>query len=133
MTENIITRPVWNDGIRGKRAETWFYRSRSAYDMASRICGETVTESAYNGAAWLLDKVQRYALADAREWEMENSSESYCNSEYHKTRERQLDKRRERLQKLLAAYDVKMENYGLYPSLIDTKTGEHLHYLHYFE
>ena len=30
------------------------------------------------------------ARADAAEWERENSSERYCNSQYHKDREKQL-------------------------------------------
>lgn len=129
---NKISRPVWTDAIRGKRAEVWFRRSVSAWDMASRIDPE-VTEESKEAAAKLLDSIQRYALADAREWEAENNSERYCNSQYHKDREAMLDRRRERLQKALAPYGCKLENYGLYPSFVDVKTGNTLHYLHYFD
>jgi len=133
MTENIIARPVWSNAIKGKRAETWFFRYRSAWDMAALVCGENVTETEYNAALKLLDSVQRYALADAREWEMENNSERYCNSVYHKERIKQLDARRARLQKALARYGVKMENYGLYPSIIKIDTKQDCYFLHYFD
>lgn len=129
---NKISRPVWTDAIRDKRAEVWFRRSVSAWDMAARIDPE-VTEESKEAAAKLLDSIQRYALADAREWEAENNSERYCNSRYHKDREAMLDRRRERLQKALAPYGRKLENYGLYPSIVDVKTGNTLYYLHYFD
>lgn len=133
MTENIISRPVWSDAIRGKRAETWFFRYRSAWDLAALVCGERVTEDEYTAAAKLLDSVQRYALADAAEWERENSSERYCNSECHKQREKQLDSRRDRLQKALFRYGVKMVNYGLYPTIVKIDTNENCYFLHYFD
>ncbi len=129
---NEIMRPVWSDAIRGKRAEVWFHRSVSAWDMANRI-SPVVTEESKEAAAKLLDRVQRYALADAREWEKENSSERYCNSLTHKEREKMLDRRRERLQKELKEYRINLVNYGLYPSLVDEETGETLSYLHYFD
>ena len=62
---NTISRPVWSDSICGKRAEVWFRRSVSAWDLAARL-GD-VTEESKATAAKLLDSVQRYALADARE------------------------------------------------------------------
>lgn len=130
--KKIVARPVWSDSIRGKRAEIWFRRSVSAYDLAARLAPD-VTEEAQATAAKLLDSVQRYALADAREWERENSSERYCNSQYHKEREAMLDRRREKLQKALAPYGVRMENYGLYPSIIDAATKRELYMLHYFD
>lgn len=131
MENNIISRPVWSDSIRGKRAEVWFRRSVSAWDLAARL-GD-VTEESKAAAAKLLDSVQRYALADAREWEAENSSERYCNSRVHKHREGMLDRRRERLEKALAPYRCRLINYGLYPSIVDADTKENLHFLHYFE
>lgn len=128
--KTIVSRPVWSDSIGGKRAEIWFRRSVSAYDLAARISPQ-VTEEAKEAAAKLLDSVQRYALADAREWVAENSSERYYNSSAHKYRVAELDRRRERLQKALAHYGVAMVNYGLYPSIIDVKTCETLNFLHY--
>lgn len=132
MENNYIDRPVWTRAIKGRRAETWHYRYCSAWDLASIICGDQVTETEYNAALKLLDSVQRYALADAAEWERENSSERYCNSAYHKERERQLDARRKRLQARLDRYGLKLVNYGLYPSIID-KTGNNKYLLHYFD
>lgn len=127
-----VARPVWNNAIRGKRAETWFYRYRSAWELASIVCGDLVSEEEYVEALKLLDSVQRYALADAAEWERENSSERYCNSQYHKDRERQLDARRAKLQKRLERYGLKMENYGLYPTIVDAN-GNNKYMLHYFD
>lgn len=129
---NYVERPVWSNAIRGKRAEVWFHRYRSAWELASIVCGERVTEEEYEEAKKLLDSVQRYALADAAEWERENSSERYCNSQYHKDREKQLDARRERLQKRLSRYGLKMENYGLYPTIINANRCN-MHMLHYFD
>ena len=132
METIYIDRPVWSPAIKGRRAETWHYRYCSAWDLASIIDGERVTETEYNAALALLDSVQRYALADAAEWERENSSERYCNSSYHKQREKQLDARRERLKKRLERYGLQLVNYGLYPSIVDA-AGNNKYFLHYFD
>lgn len=132
MEDIYIDRPVWSQAIKGRRAETWHWRYCSAWDLASMIDGENVTETEYNAALKLLDSIQRYALADAAEWERENSSERYCNSAYHKQREKQLDERRERLQKRLARYGLQLVNYGLYPSIVDANRNTK-HFLHYFD
>lgn len=132
MDAIYIDRPAWTPAIKGRRAEVWHWRYCSAWDLASIIDGEKVTKTEYNAALALLDSCQRYALADAAEWERENSSERYCNSAYHKQREKQLDARRERLQKRLARYGLKLVNYGLYPSIVDG-AGNTKHFLHYFD
>lgn len=132
MENNYIMRPVWSPAIKGRRAEVWHWRYCSAWDLASIIDGDNVTETEYTAALALLDSVQRYALADAREWEAENSSERYCNSAYHKEREKQLDARRKRLQEKLKRYGLRLENYGLYPSIVDSN-GYSKHFLHYFD
>ena len=129
---NYVSRPVWSNAIKGKRNEVWFYRYRSAWELASIVCGDKVTEDEYNEALKLLDSVQRYALADAAEWERENSSERYCNSQYHKDRERQLDARRARLHNRLQRYGLKMINYGLYPTIVNS-SGSNMYMLHYFD
>lgn len=131
--ENIyIDRPVWTPAIKSRRAEVWHWRYCSAWDLAAIICGNNVTETEYNDALKLLDSIQRYALADAAEWEHENSSERYCNSAHHKEREKQLDARRARLQLRLKRYGLKLVNYGLYPSIVDG-AGCTKHFLHYFD
>lgn len=132
----FVQRPTWDKFIaenfhKGKRAEIWFWRSLSAWDLAN-ICNYFVSEEEFEKAKKLLDSVQRYVLADASEWERENSSEWYCNSAYHKKREAQLNARRERLQKRLAEYGLRMVNYGLYPSLLD-EAGKEKYFLHYFD
>ena len=132
MDTIYIDRPVWTPAIKGRRAEVWHWRYCSAWDLASIIDGEKVTETEYNAALALLDSVQRYALADAREWERENSSERYCNSAYHKERAKQLDARRERLKKRLERYGLQLVNYGLYPSIVDSN-GNNKYFLHYFD
>ena len=132
METIYIDRPEWTPAIKGRRAEVWHWRYCSAWDLASIIDGERVTETEYNAALALLDSVQRYALADAREWELENSSERYCNSAYHKQREKQLDARRERLKKRLERYGLQLVNYGLYPSIVDNN-GNNKYFLHYFD
>lgn len=131
-TKNAISRPVWSNAIRGHRAEVWFHRAASAWDLAARLNPE-VTEESNAAAAKLLDQIQRYSLADAREWEAENSSEHYCNCLTHKKRQAMLDRRREKLQKALSPYRCKLVNYGPYPSIVDTKTKETLNFLHYFD
>lgn len=131
MEQNYIDRPVWNPAIKG-RSIIWHWRYCSAWDLASIIDGEKVTEKEYNAALKLLDSVQRYALADAAEWERENSSERYCNSAYHKQREKQLDARRERIQAKLSRYGLRLVNYGLYPSIVDSNSNTK-YFLHYFD
>lgn len=132
MEKEYVKRPQWSRAIKGRRAEVWHWRYCSAWDLAARITGDAVTEEEYAAALKLLDSVQRYALADAREWEMENSSERYCNSAAHKAREKQLDARRKRLQDALRRYGLRLVNYGLYPSIVDG-AGNICHYLHYFD
>ena len=133
MKNNLVKRPEWSNAIRGRRAEVWHFRYCSAWDMAALICGDNVTQEEYDTALKLLDSVQRYALADAREWEMENNSERYCNSAFHKQREKQLDARRARLQEKLKRYNLKMVNNGLYPTLYSLDGEKHYYFLHYFE
>ena len=132
MENNYIIRPVWSPAIKSRRAEVWHWRYCSAWDLAAIVCGENVTENEYSAALALLDSVQRYALADAAEWERENSSERYCNSAYHKQREKALDARRARLQCRLERYGLRLVNYGLYPSIVDG-SGNTKYFLHYFD
>lgn len=132
MNTIYIDRPVWSPATKTRRAEVWHWRYCSAWDLAAIIDGENVTETEYNAALALLDSIQRYALADAREWEHENSSEWYCNSVIHKEREKQLDARRARLQEKLKRYGLRLVNYGLYPSIVDG-AGNTKHFLHYFD
>lgn len=132
METIYIDRPEWTPAIKGRRAEVWHRRFCSAWDLASIIDGERVTETEYNAALALLDSIQRYALADADQWERGNNSEQYANSAYCKQREKQLDARRKRLKKRLERYGLRLVNYGLYPSIVDS-TGRNKYFLHYFD
>lgn len=133
MTTTTATRPVWADWIgRSRRAEVQYRRAASAYDLAARLHNPPTVDDV-DAAEKLLASVRRYALADAREWEAENSSEWYCNSAEHEAREKQLDARRARLQKALNPYRVRLENFGLYPSIVDDNTGNTLYLLHYYD
>ena len=122
---------MWDRSYVSHRAQVWYCRRKSAWELASRIDGEQVTRAEYDAAASLLDRIQRYALAAAREWEAENSSERYCNSRTHAHKEELLDARRDRLQNELKRYGLRLVNYGLYPSVEDD-AGVDQYALHYF-
>ena len=115
--KELQPKPVYY-GQKG-RALVWYWRAVSAYEMAARIEPDGVTVDGYEAAAKLLDSCRRYALADARKWEADNTSERYANSEQSKKDGERLDARRERLQKRLAAYGLQMVNFGLYPTICD--------------
>ena len=130
-----MERPVYNPyTCRGHRAEVWFRRSVSAYDLAERLTGPgRVTEQAYNTAFKLLDSCQRYALADAAAWEKDNDSR-YSGKSWLKYRIEQLAERKKKLQARLNVYGVMMDSYGLYPCIREIdKPGTDLNLLHWFE
>jgi hypothetical protein len=119
--------------MRGRRNEVHFHRRKSAWRLAAIVCGENhVTREEFDRALSLLDRIQRYAIADAREWEAENSSERYCNSKTHAHKEELLDARRARLQEELKPYGLHLVNYGLYPTVVD-KNDHNQYMLHYFD
>lgn len=130
---DYITRPTYNGPTPPRGAAlVWFWRACSAYNLAARITGaDKVTQSEYNAARKILDSVQRYALADARQWERANTSERYANSETAREDEKRLTARREKLAAGLARYGVRLVNFGLYPSIID-EDGRDLYALHFF-
>ena len=115
--KNLQPKPVYY-GQKG-RALVWYWRAVSAYEMAARLEPDGVTVDGYEAAAKLLDSCRRYALADARKWEADNTYERYANSEQSKKDGERLDARRERLQKRLAAYGLELVNFGLYPTICD--------------
>ncbi|MBO1291974.1 hypothetical protein J3349_04550 [Faecalibacterium sp. Marseille-P9590] len=135
--ENVeyMERPAYNPyTCKGRRAETWFHRSVSAYDLAERLTGPgRVTEAAYNAAFKLLDSCQRYALADAAAWERDNDCR-YSGKPWLVKQMKQLEERKKKLQARLNVYGVMMDNYGLYPSIREIdKPGTDLNLLHWFE
>ena len=135
--ENVeyMERPAWNPyTCKGRRAETWFHRFVSAYDLAERLTGPgRVTEAAYNAAFKLLDSCQRYALADAAAWERDNDCR-YSGKPWLVKQMKQLEERKKKLQARLKVYGVMMDNYGLYPSIREVdKPGTDLNLLHWFE
>lgn len=131
-TTEKATRPIWSEWINHSRhSEVLYRRAVSAYDLAARISAEPSTDEV-DAAAALLNSIQRYAIADAREWERDNDARYYDKPE-HKAQEKRLNARRVKLEKRLAAYGCKLRNYGLYPEVIDSKTGDRLSFLHYFD
>lgn len=131
MPTEYVPFPQWDRTMVSHRAQVWYCRRKSAWQLAAIIDGEEVTRAEYDAAASLLDRIQRYALASAREWEAENSSERYCNSATHAQREKLLDARRDRLQNELKRYGLRLVNYGLYPSIVNSNDTD-LHLLYYF-
>jgi hypothetical protein len=110
--------PKWY-GKPGKEPKTFFNAYRFAR-WAWTLCthnGEQATRERYEKALTLLTAVNRYACADARQWEAANSSERYCNSKQCEQDEKALDKRRANINKRLAEFAAHLESFGLYPSI----------------
>lgn len=110
-----------------KAQRTWAYRYRNAEKLAAMGDGDV------DKALDLILRTIRYALADAREWERENMSERYCNSETAAHRTELLEKRRARLVSEWNAYSLTLVNYGLYPTVTDHKGGDSIIYLPYMD
>lgn len=110
-----------------KAQRTWDARFRSAEKLAAMGDGDK------DKAMSLILRTIRYALADAREWERENTSERYCNSETAAHRTELLEKRRARLVSEWNAYGLTLVNYGLYPTVTDHKGGSDIIYLPYMD
>ena len=110
-----------------KSQRVWGSRYRNAHKLAEMGDGNE------DKALDLIIRTIRYALADAREWERQNSNEIYGNSinAAHKTE--LLEKRRTRLEKEWNSYGLTIVNYGLYPTITDRKGGSDVIYLAYFD
>lgn len=138
---DYTTRPAPGDYEgRSHRACVWYNRARAAFDLATLDtlttaadkAADRVPTEAYEKARKLLDSVQRWGLADARAWELGNDSR-YYNSEWLKTRQAQLTKRRVKLNKELAKYGLQIGSYGLYPCIREiTKPGTDMYLLYWF-
>ena len=110
-----------------KRDRVWDSRNRNAHKLAKM--GDGNEEKAMS----LILRTIRYALADAHEWERENTSERYCNSSAHEHKAELLDRRRANLEREWNKYGLTMVNYGLYPTITDAKGGSDVIYLAYFD
>lgn len=87
-------------------------RYAAAETLAAR--GDGDVEKAYR----LVQRIARYAIADANQWERDNTAELY-NERQSIEAERRLNARRARLDcELSTNYGVRMVNYGLYPSIV---------------
>lgn len=126
--EPAAPRPVYY-GQKG-RALVHYWRACNCYKLAERK--GTPTAEAVETATNLYNRLIRYALADAHQWEYENTSERYANSKQAESDRARLDKRRANLEKELTAYGLRLYNYGLYPSIIDSD-GRHEIELIYFD
>lgn len=139
---DYTARPIPGDYEgRSHRACVWYNRARAAFGLATLDAlttaadkaADRVPTEAYEKARKLLDSVQRWGLADARAWELDNDSR-YYNSEWLKTRQAQLAKRRAKLNKELAKYGLQIDScYGLYPCIREiTKPGTDMNLLYWF-
>jgi hypothetical protein len=138
---DYTARPIPGDYEgRSHRACVWYNRARAAFDLATLDAlttaadkaADRVPTEAYEKARKLLDSVQRWGLADARAWELDNDSR-YYNSAWLKTRQAQLAKRRVKLNKELAEYGLQIDSYGLYPCIREiTKPGTDMYLLYWF-
>ena len=138
---DYTARPIPGDYEgRSHRACVWYNRARAAFDLATLDAlttaadkaADRVPTEAYEKARKLLDSVQRWGLADARAWELDNDSR-YYNSEWLKARQTQLAKRRVKLNKELAKHGLQIDSYGLYPCIREiTKPGTDMNLLYWF-
>lgn len=88
-------------------------RGNAAVALAARGDGDVMW--AYK----LICRIARYAIADARQWQRDNTSELY-NDRQSVEAERRLNARRARLDAELAErYGCRLVNYGLYPSIVE--------------
>lgn len=88
-------------------------RIANAEKLAARGNGD------YNQAYRLICRIARYAIADARQWERDNTAELY-NEQQSVDAERRLNARRARLDyELSTKYGLRMVNYGLYPTVVE--------------
>lgn len=110
-----------------KSQRTWAARFRSAQQLAAM--GDGDEEKALD----LILRTIRYALADVREWERENTDERYCNSKTAAHRTELLEKRRARLVSEWNVYGLTLVWYGLYPTVTDHEGGSDIIYLPYMD
>ena len=110
-----------------KSQRVWDARRRNARKLAEMGDGDE------DKALDLILRTIRYALADAREFEMENTDEAYCNSARAAHKAGLLERRRARLESEWAAYGLTLVNYGLYPTVTTHKGGGDVIGLDYFD
>ena len=88
-------------------------RYAAAETLAAR--GDGDIDKAYS----LIRRIARYALADIRQYERDNTAELY-NERQSIEAERRLNARRARLDyELSTNYGARLVNYGLYPSIVE--------------
>ena len=136
-TQELKPRPVQPERMNA-RAAVWFRREVSARELAD-MTGAPTYERVEQCAA-LLDKVQRYALADARHWEEEQDPRHYNADGTPKAAFKHagelLKARRERLNAALSELSggsLKLHNFGEYPSITNQEGTKVYCLLHYFD
>lgn len=103
-------------------------RIENAEKLAARGNGD------YDQAYSLIRRIARYAIADVRQWERDNTEALY-NERQSIEAERRLNARRARLDyELSTNYGLRMVNYGLYPTIVECgneNAGEVIHITYY--
>jgi DNA invertase Pin-like site-specific DNA recombinase len=111
-----------------KSSRVWESRNRNAHKLAEM--GDGNEEKAMS----LILRTIRYALADAHEFERENTSERYRNSRAHEHKAELLGRRRANLEREWNEYGLTMVNYGPYPTINDLLSGtQDVIHLAYFD
>jgi hypothetical protein len=120
------TAPRWY-GKPGKEPKSFYNAYRRAvwaYDLCKVGAADVSDEQRYRKAVTLLNAVNRYACAAARQWERANTYERYANSRQCELDEKALDDRRAKLQKRLAEYGAHLESFGLHPTIRDSQNRQ---------
>ena len=127
--------PTWNIS---RHDMVWLLRERSAWDMADMTGGATIKRVA--DAASLLDRIQRFAMADARQAEAEENPCNYKTDgkprDFLARKADQLARRRDRLQRELSDYSggqLVMRWFGAYPTICNADNTRSYYFLHYFD
>lgn len=103
--QSIQNTPTWKGEIMNEVIRA---RYAAADTLAAR--GDGDVEKAYS----LIRRIARYAIADANQWERDNTEGQSVDAE------RRLNARRARLDyELSTDYGARLVNYGLYPSIVE--------------
>lgn len=127
MTANQTERPAYPTYHVSQRELTHLWRRQAAWDLANNS-GNTSLENV-DKAASLLNRIIRYAMADARHWELDND-ERFSGKKWFVHQGDLLDARRDKLNHELAEFGAILDNAGLYPSVVDLAAYNDGHKFH---
>ena len=100
-------------------------RVESARQLADMLDGDVAR------ATHILNCVYRYAHADIAQFYCDNDSRLYNEAQSEREGKR-LAKLRSKIQTMLKPYGLRLENYGLYPCIVDHDSCDK-HLLHWYD